>query len=167
MGTEPNTPPAGGAGGGNDGGQNQFQAITSQADLDRIIGERVARERGKYADYDDLKAKATKFDEVTEANKTELQKERERADAAERKAAGYEAEKQVATWAAEIVKGSTIPANALRGSTKEELAEHFEVLKSIAPAPQQKRGTPPGKRAADGDKPGSRAAEALRSLRQG
>jgi hypothetical protein len=29
-----------------------------QADVDRIVKERVARERAKYADYDDLKAKA-------------------------------------------------------------------------------------------------------------
>lgn len=153
--------------GDNGGSTGGFTPPASQDELNRIIESRLSRERAKFADYDDLKTKATKFDEVTEASKTELQKERERADAAERKAAAYEAKEQVASWASEIVKGSTIPANALRGSTKEELAEHFEVLKSIAPAPQQKRGTPPGKRAADGDKPGSRAAEALRSLRQG
>lgn len=29
----------------------------SQADLDRIVSERVARERAKYADYEDIKAK--------------------------------------------------------------------------------------------------------------
>lgn len=165
MGTEP-TSTTGGTGGGNDGGQ-QFQAITSQEALDRIIGERVARERGKYADYDDLKAKAAKFDEAEAANQTELQKITARAEAAEQKVAKHEAEKQVATWAAEITKGSTIPAAALRGSTKEELTEHFEVLKSIAPAPQQKRGTPPGKAAGDDGKSGSRAVEALRELRRG
>lgn len=31
----------------------------SQADVDRIVRERVKRERDKYADYDDLKAKAS------------------------------------------------------------------------------------------------------------
>ena len=30
----------------------------TQADVDRIVRERVQRERGKYADYDDLKTKA-------------------------------------------------------------------------------------------------------------
>lgn len=30
----------------------------SQADVDKIVKERVARERAKFADYDDLKAKA-------------------------------------------------------------------------------------------------------------
>lgn len=31
----------------------------TQADLDRIVSERVARERTKFADYDDLKARAS------------------------------------------------------------------------------------------------------------
>lgn len=52
----------------------EFKPIASQEDLDRIIGERLSRERGKYADYDDLKAKAAKFDEVDAASKTELQR---------------------------------------------------------------------------------------------
>lgn len=35
-----------------------FDPITSQEDLDKIVGARLAREREKYADYDDLKAAA-------------------------------------------------------------------------------------------------------------
>ena len=41
----------------NEGEQQQEQTFT-QADVDRIVGERVQRERAKFADYDDLKAKA-------------------------------------------------------------------------------------------------------------
>jgi len=40
-----------------EGKQTETQTV-SQADVDRIVKERVARERAKYADYDDLKAKA-------------------------------------------------------------------------------------------------------------
>jgi hypothetical protein len=43
-------------GDGADGDTNE-QTFT-QADLDRIVKERVQRERAKYSDYDDLKAKA-------------------------------------------------------------------------------------------------------------
>ena len=56
---------------------------TSQASLDKIVQTRLARERNKYTDYEDLKAKAAKFDEIVEANKTELEKAVERAEAAE------------------------------------------------------------------------------------
>ncbi len=47
---------ADGAGGG-DGDQKQEQTFT-QADVDRIVKERVARAKAPYADYDDLKTKA-------------------------------------------------------------------------------------------------------------
>lgn len=60
-----------------------FKAITTQADLDKIIGERVKRERDKYADVKDLRAKAAEFDKLTEANKSEVQKANDRAAAAE------------------------------------------------------------------------------------
>lgn len=49
----------------------------TQAEMDSIIEGRLARERQKYADYDDLKEKASKYDEYQAQNKTELQKEKE------------------------------------------------------------------------------------------
>ncbi len=38
--------------------QQQTESTFTQADVDRIVKERVQRERAKYADYDDLKKKA-------------------------------------------------------------------------------------------------------------
>ena len=62
--------------GGNPSGEtpvaDEFKPITSQDDLNRIIGERV--KRAKPADYDDLKAKAAKLDEIEAANQTEAEK---------------------------------------------------------------------------------------------
>jgi len=62
--------------GGNNSGEtpaaDEFAPITSQEDLNRIIGERV--KRAKPADYDDLKAKAAKLDEIEQANQTEAEK---------------------------------------------------------------------------------------------
>lgn len=52
----------------------KFEPISSQAELDRILGERLARERAKYADYNDLKAKAAEFDKAAEAARTEHEK---------------------------------------------------------------------------------------------
>lgn len=59
--------------GASSGGSN-FTPPASQEELNRIIEQRLARERGKFADYDDLKAKAAKFDEADAASKSELQK---------------------------------------------------------------------------------------------
>lgn len=59
----------------------------SQADLDKIVQDRLARERQKYDGFDDLKKKAEEFDKLQEAQKTELQKAQDRAAQLERDAA--------------------------------------------------------------------------------
>jgi hypothetical protein len=46
----------------------------TQADLDRIVQDRVARAKASYSDYDDLKAKASKLDELSERSKTDLER---------------------------------------------------------------------------------------------
>lgn len=130
---EPATPTAADAGTQQDPTSSDQQAAeyvapATQADLDRIIGDRLSRERSKFADYDALKEKAAKYDEVENANKSDLQRLEERAAAAEAKVAKFEAAEQRAKWAAEIVKDSAVPASALRGDTREELEAHFAEL---------------------------------------
>lgn len=87
---------AGGDGDGDGGGSgnepagepaDQFKPITSQADLDRMVQDRIARERAKFADYDDLKAKAGKLDELEQQQLSELDRERAAREAAEQTAA--------------------------------------------------------------------------------
>ena len=56
------------------------ERVFTQAEMDAIIGDRLKRERAKYADYDEFKAKAAKFDEAEEASKSELQKAVEERD---------------------------------------------------------------------------------------
>lgn len=46
----------------------------SQDEVDRIVADRVARERKKFADYEDLKKKASEFDKLKEKDKSELEK---------------------------------------------------------------------------------------------
>jgi hypothetical protein len=45
-----------------------------QSEVDRIVKDRLARERAKFADYDDLKAKAARADELEAAGQTELER---------------------------------------------------------------------------------------------
>jgi hypothetical protein len=64
--------------GGNNSGEtpaaDEFKAITSQDDLNKVINERLQRERAKYADYKDLKTKAARLDEFEQANQTEAER---------------------------------------------------------------------------------------------
>lgn len=53
---------------------DEFKPITSQEDLNRIIGERVKRVESKFADYGDLKVKAQQRDALSEASKSEQDK---------------------------------------------------------------------------------------------
>ncbi len=46
----------------------------TQADVDRIAGERAQRERAKFSDYSDLKARADKLAEIEAANASDMEK---------------------------------------------------------------------------------------------
>lgn len=48
--------------------------ITTQEQLDKVLGPRLAREREKYADYEDLKAKAARIDALEAERSTEDEK---------------------------------------------------------------------------------------------
>lgn len=75
--TEPTTPATDQAGEpSGDGGQQQaaYTPPASQADLDRIIADRVARTKAQFKDYGDLKAKAAELDQFKAANQTAEQK---------------------------------------------------------------------------------------------
>jgi hypothetical protein len=68
--------------GGNPSGEtpaaDEFEPITSQDDLNRIVGKLRAEERRKasekFADYKDLQTKAAEFDKLQQANQTEAEK---------------------------------------------------------------------------------------------
>lgn len=51
-----------------------FKPIESQEELDQVISKRLARERKKFSDYEDLKAKAEKLNEIEQANLTDTEK---------------------------------------------------------------------------------------------
>ena len=96
-----------------------FTPITSQADLDKIVGARLAREKQKYADYETLREKASKADK----DAAELAKARE-------KIADYEAKAQHDTWVREAALEYEVPENLLRGDTLEDLKAHAASLQA-------------------------------------
>lgn len=117
--------------GGEDSG---WTPPATQDDLNRIIKERVDRERAKYADYNDLKTKATKYAEFEESQKSEVQRATERAEALERELHTIRTKEQVATWKAQVADATGVPVDVLAGSTLEELQAHGEKLKPLLAA---------------------------------
>ena len=98
----------------------------------------------------ELRAKATRLDEIEEAQKTEAQKLLERAEAAEKLAA----EAQAKALRAEIAAAKGVPVELLKGSTAEALEKEADALlafKGTTPPPpvpsadgQGELGTPIG-----------------------
>lgn len=107
----------------------------TQEQVDKIVEQRLARERQKFADYDDMKAKAGQFDQLEESKKTSEQKLLERIEAAEKRAAdsekAVEAAKVDALRARVAANRNLTDAQAarLQGTTLEELeADATEVF---------------------------------------
>lgn len=103
----------------------EFAPITSQADFDKAIQDRIARERAKIpADYNDLKAKATEFEKWQESQKTEAEKQAERLAEIERE----NAELRTGKIRAEVAAAKGVPVELLSGDTKEALEASADAL---------------------------------------
>lgn len=114
------------------GGNSGFTPPATQEELNRIIADRISREKAKFADYNDLKTKATQFDELAEAQKSETQKALERAEAAERALAETQSEKLRLS----VIAKHSIPEEYqefVSGATEEELLAKVEKVKSLIP----------------------------------
>lgn len=92
-----------------------FKGPQSQAELDRIVEERLARERRRTSDYDELKAKATKYDELEESQKDELQREKDAREKAER-----EKDEALASARTTLLRASVIAEAASQNAVKPE-----------------------------------------------
>lgn len=104
----------------------------TQAEMDSIIEGRLARERQKYADYDDLKEKASKYDEYQAQNKTELQKEKEKSDALQAKLSALEKKDTVRQVREKAAKDTGVPVELLTGEDEETCKKQAEAILKFA-----------------------------------
>ena len=104
----------------------------TQEEVNAIVGKRLAEEKSKFADYDVLKAKAEKFDEAEEANKSELQKATERANNLESELNALKKADEVRVMRENVAKETGIPSNLLTGATEEECKAQAEAIKAYA-----------------------------------
>ncbi len=106
----------------------------TQSELDAIVRDRLARERNKYADFEAYKEKAEKFDAAEEAQKSELQKAMERAEALKQELDGLKQANAVRQIREEVSKEAGVPINLLTADTKEACeAQAKEILAFAKP----------------------------------
>lgn len=91
----------------------------TQEELNAILQKRLGEQAAKFRDYEDLKAKAQKFDEIEDKAKSDLQKATERADALQRELEAMKKTETVRQIREAVAKEVGVPASLLTGDTKE------------------------------------------------
>lgn len=106
----------------------------TQEEVNGIVNDRLARERKKYEgiDLEALKAKAAKFDQMEEANKTELEKATERANALQAELDGIKKANELNAMREQVAKEIGVPTNLLTGGSEEECRQQAEAIKAYA-----------------------------------
>lgn len=112
-------------------GETQNRTFT-QEEVNAIVGKRLAEEKGKFADYEDLKAKAAKYDEAEEASKSELQKATERANSLEAELKAMKTAEETRIMRENVSKETGVPSSLLTGATEEECKAQADAIKAFA-----------------------------------
>ena len=115
--------------------------IDSQDAFDGLVKDRLARERAKFADYDEIRTRAEGVeqaiaDAVAEVNQKHAEELAKFSDYDELKTTveKNEQERALTQLKNEVAKEKGVPAEALAGSSKEELERHADVLKPLLTA---------------------------------
>lgn len=111
-----------------EGEATEFKPITSQEDFNKILGERL--KRAKPADYDELKAKASRFDQVEAEKLTETQRLQAQLDELNNKATKAERENHRLS----AIAAEGIPAEyqeLVHGETPEQFAASAKKAKEL------------------------------------
>lgn len=116
-----------------DDAQNTEKTFT-QTQLNAIVEDRLKREREKYSDYDSIKEKATKFDELDAANKTELEKAKEKAAKLQAEIDGMKKAQELKDMRTKIATANNVPIELLTGATEEECTTQATKVKELMAA---------------------------------
>lgn len=103
----------------------------TQEELNAIAAEERRKTAEKFADYEELKAKAEKFDQAKQETQTELEKAIARAEKAEKavetERAGREAAERK-SLAATVAAEKGVPSSHISGTSREELEQSADQL---------------------------------------
>lgn len=112
------------------GAEQQETKTFNQEDVNRIVGERLMREREKLPNIDELKAKAERLDELEEAQRTETEKLANERDGLKEKLGPLETE----NLRLRVALDKNLPSqliDRLKGGTKEEMETDADELMKL------------------------------------
>ena len=108
----------------------------TQSEMDAIIGDRLKREKAKYADYEELARKAKAYDEAEDARKSELQKAVEERDAMKARLDEMEAAKALADAVAKAAAEHGVDAGLLSRMSGDPEENALFLKQQMASAPK-------------------------------
>lgn len=114
--------------------QQAEEKTFTQAELNAIVQKRVGELTTKYGDYEELKEKAQKLDQIEEQSKSELQKATEKADSLQTELESLKAANKERELKEKIAAETGVPASLLRGSSEEDLKAQAEAIMGFAKA---------------------------------
>lgn len=104
----------------------------TQADVDAIIEGRLAREKQKYADYEDLKEKAGKYEVLKNRSKTEAEKTAEQIADLQKQLEGLTKEKTVSQARSKVAAEMKVPVELLTGEDEETCKKQAKAILNFA-----------------------------------
>lgn len=107
--------------------QGQQKSFT-QEEVNELMGKLRRETKSKYADYDALKEKAAKLDEIEDAQKTSEEKLQERLSLLQKENNQLKEQAQHAKLAQKVSQEKGVPAHLLTGSTEEEMQSCADAL---------------------------------------
>ena len=107
---------------------NQEVKTFTQEEVDAIVGDRLKRERAKYADYDALTEKAGKYDEDQAA----LQKAIQERDSLQAEIDGMKAAETIRLMREKVSQETGVPTHLLTGETEDACKEQAEAINNFA-----------------------------------
>lgn len=112
--------------------ETQAERTFTESEVNKMMEARIGKERAKFADYDELKAKASRFDEIEDANKSELQKATERADALQSQLDSLTKANEIRDIRNKVSTDTGVPAELLTADTEETCKAQAESILKFA-----------------------------------
>lgn len=115
------------------------EPITTQEQLDKIVKGRLEREREKvrseFSDYDDLKAKALKLDELEKSGSEELKKALAEVDSLKGKLQTRDENAKLQQLRKQVAKDTGVPEDLIQGADEESMKTFAEAVAAFAKKP--------------------------------
>ena len=145
-----------------------FKPIETQEDFDAAIKARLERERTKiseqFADYDELKAKASKLDALESKNNEELDAANARIKELETAAKERSHEDELSKLKAKIADETGVPADLINGTDEESMTAFAKKIADFAHVPEAPEVPANGEFSNDGQGADSAMRDFVRQL---